>query len=130
MPDPRPQSFSFFQLVALLERFHAPAARVGCEGPADKELLRFRSGTSLGFPASDISDFLQMEGSAARYEMVVTFLGLHGSVSPLPTFYAEDVLQNDDDGNPVREFLDVFHHRFISLFYRAWLKYRYHTQFS
>src|SRR5205085_4597393 len=65
-----------------------------------------------------------------RYRITVTFLGLYGSVSPLPIFYAEDILQSDEEPNPVREFLDVFHHRLISMFYRAWLKYRYHEQFS
>src|SRR5262245_14553920 len=123
------KSFSFFQLVSLLERLYSRAAPVGHAGPANKELLRFHSDTSLAFPSSDISDFAE-DGSAARFRMVVTFLGLHGSVYPLPTFYAEDILQSDDDDKFVEKFLDVFHHRLISLFYRAWLKYRYHAQFA
>ena len=30
----------------------------------------------------------------------------------------------------MRAFIDIFHHRLLSLFYRCWLKYRYHVQFE
>jgi type VI secretion system protein ImpH len=59
-----------------------------------------------------------------------TFLGLYGTTSPLPSFYSEEILQNDEDQNRIRDFLDLFHHRLLSLFYRCWSKYRYHVQFE
>jgi len=52
----------------------------------------------------------------------VHFLGLLGPNGPLPlhlTEYARDRERNAGDPTLVR-FLDVFHHRILSLFYRAW----------
>ena len=56
-----------------------------------------------------------------RARITAGFLGLYGSVSPLPTYYVEDLAQADYQGGPQpkREFLDVFNHRLLSLFYRA-----------
>ncbi len=131
MLDADTKRFSFFQLVQLLERFHNPAAHVGQAGPAGQEVLRFRSDTSLAFPTSDVAGVLeQPQHVPPRYEITTTFLGLFGSGSPLPTFYVEAILQSDQDPNEVQAFVDVFHHRLISLFYRAWIKYRYHVLFA
>ena len=58
--------------------------------------------------------------------MRVNFLGLVGPLGVLPIYYTELVanrLQARD--YTLRDFLDIFHHRLISLFYRAWQKYRY-----
>ena len=88
------------------------------------------------------------------YQVDVTFLGLYGASTPLPLHYAVDILRmveqaavrpeeqagperapadrppadraEEESGRaPARDFLDIFHHRLISLFYRSWLKYRY-----
>jgi type VI secretion system protein ImpH len=58
--------------------------------------------------------------------MKVNFLGLMGPVGALPHWYtgliAERLRAND---RTLRDFLDIFNHRFISLFYQAWEKYRF-----
>ena len=110
---PRARRFSFFQLVRLLERGARPATRVGHEGPAAGEALRFRPDTSLAFPASDVTDLSVIEGAGttrARFRLTTTFLGLYGATSPLPSFYGEDILRADEDNDRVRAFLDIFHH--------------------
>jgi len=130
---PRAKHFSFFQLVRLLEQSAGGSARVGYRGPASTECVRFRPDTSLAFPASDISELDLAEttaGGIEKYRITTTFLGLYGSSSPLPSFYSESIVQNDDDQNRIRDFLDLFHHRLLSLFYRCWSKYRYHVQFE
>lgn len=129
----RAARFSFFQLVRLLERYYRPPARVGCHGPASAEILRFRPEASLGFPAGDISglELIHAAGSASpRFRITTGFLGLYGSTSPLPSFYSEDILWEDPDNTRVRDFLDIFNHRLISLFYRCWQKYRYQAEFE
>ena len=48
--------------------------------------------------------------------------GLFGPNGPLPihlTEYARERLQHGGDATLCR-FLDVFHHRFLALFYKAW----------
>lgn len=125
--------FSFFQLVRLLERRARPAVRVGRGGPASGECLRFRPDSSLGFPATDVTNLEPMaptDAAPARARVTTTFLGLYGSTSPLPSFYSEGILWEDPDNARVRDFLDIFHHRLISLFYRAWCKYRYPIEFE
>jgi type VI secretion system protein ImpH len=62
--------------------------------------------------------------------MTVTFMGLYGSVSPLPAFYTEELIAGNREESNRRDFLDLFHHRIISLLYRSWEKYRYYLQFQ
>lgn len=124
--------FSFFQIVTLLEQYHRPAARVGHQGPAGAEVLRFRPDNSLAFPTSDVVDIERIPASddrPARYRVTTSFLGLYGTTSPLPAFYTEDTLRLDPEEDTVRAFVDLFHHRLISLFYRCWTKYRFDVQF-
>jgi type VI secretion system protein ImpH len=67
--------------------------------------------------------------------LTVTFIGLYGPSGVLPTHYTQLLLdiQRDVRGperRSLRDWLDLFNHRFISLFYRAWEKYRFHLQYE
>jgi len=127
--------FSFFQAVYLLEQYCnsiGKVARVGNQGPATLECIRFKPEASLEFPASDIVSIEKDDDSGSnlpRFQVTTSFLGLYGSDSPLPDFYTEDIIQADPDESNIKDFLDIFHHRLLSLFYRCWLKYRYYLQF-
>lgn len=124
----------FFQLVAYLERLTASGtARVGSAGPVNEEMIRFRHDPSLGFSSGDVSSVtlrqvpVRAEDPFSRrplFEVVTHFLGLTGSISPLPMYIAEEVAQEDPDHAVRREFLDLFHHRLLSLLYRIESKYR------
>jgi type VI secretion system protein ImpH len=127
----KPFSFSFFQAVQLLQRFTA-GARLGSASPASEETLRLRPTVSLSFPAADLQKIeLEKTAGAAkpRFRITTSFMGLYSCDSPLPTFYAEDLFWKEDNQEAVRAFVDIFHHRAISLFYRTWEKYRYPIQF-
>ncbi len=123
--------FSFFQAVQLLERAIPEAAQVGHGGDPSKEIIRFRPDASLAFPDSDIVSIEELPASSGgkRYRITISFLGLYGSSSPMPTYFTEDILWDEGYSTRVRDFLDIFHHRLISLFYRTWSKYRYYIQF-
>jgi len=123
--------FSFFQVVRLLQHAFPDRARVGGPGPASRELLRFRPALDLAFAPSDVREVRAAEGpdGSPRYEVTVTFMGLYGTVSPLPTYFTEELLQQEE-GSLTRGVLDLFHHRLLSLFYRAWEKYRLAAQFE
>lgn len=126
-----PFVFSFFQAVQLLQRYLG-GAPVGGRGPASEESLRLVPAVSMSFPAADLTAIepVTVKGSKQpRYRLTTSFLGLYSSDSPLPTFYTEDLFWKEDDQKAVRDFIDIFHHRVLSLFYRAWEKYRLAVQF-
>ncbi|WP_395835755.1 type VI secretion system baseplate subunit TssG [Cystobacter fuscus] len=136
---PRVNRLGFFPLVAFLERLTAGAARVGELGPVLQEQIRFRHDPSLGFSSGDVSDMAlrrvpaQEDDVLAKrplFEVVTSFLGLTGSVSPLPMYVAEEVAQEDPDHPVRREFLDLFHHRLLSLLYRIESRYRVTTELT
>ncbi|MRG91334.1 type VI secretion system baseplate subunit TssG [Polyangium spumosum] len=120
--------YSFFRLVYILERLFPGSAPVGQLGPVANERIRLRADTSLIFASTDVSELKSTKypDEVDRARITAGFLGLYGSVSPLPTYYVEDLAQDDYQGGPQpkREFLDVFNHRLLSLFYRAFTKYR------
>jgi len=138
----RPYDFEFFQAVRLLEwSSRKRAARDGTEpghpvgrdvSPA-REVVRFRGVATHSFPASSIAR-LQPPGPRAPGdpgpppppEMTVNFMGLTGPNGVLPQHYTtliiDRVRQKDVS---LRDFFDLFNHRAISLFHRAWEKYRF-----
>lgn len=130
----RARQSSFFALVAMLERLTPDAARVGGDGPVAHEVLRFRNEPSMGFPAGDVScasirevarkPSAPLEGRREVVDIVTAFLGVTGSVSPLPLYLAAEVAHDTGPHNVQRDFLDIFHHRLISLLYRMWMRYQ------
>jgi len=124
-------AWSFFQLVRALTATAPGALLPGGEGPARGENVRFRPALSLGFASSGIAGVERLEdddGEGApspRWRVTVNFMGIYGPASPLPNHFTEDFIERGEDGDPARDFVDLFHHRMISLFYRAWEKYRY-----
>lgn len=119
----RGSRISFFQALLLLERLFPRAAPIGREGPASDEAVRLRPSLSLAHPASDVE---AIERADQRIRLTATFFGLYGVDSPLPPSYPEHLVRISDerDGERVRGFLDIFHHRLLSLLYRVWKKAR------
>jgi type VI secretion system protein ImpH len=119
--------FSFFQAVRLLERLRPDRAPVGGWADPDAEVARFGVSTSLSFPTSEIESLvLNGEGNGGGpAHMTVTFLGLTGPQGVLPHVYTEHAaVRARAKDTAFRDFLDLFHHRALSLFYRAWAKHR------
>ncbi len=119
-----PWSVKFFQMVRLLERIHPERKPVGMfVGPAE-EVARFSAHTSLVFPASEIQSYTEVRNGPDR--LAVNFMGLSTLNGPLPQPYAELLLERVRAKDyAMGEFFDIFNHRIISLFYRAWKKYRF-----
>lgn len=127
-----PHLYSFFQVVQLLEKYLGARCRIGGEGAASDEVLRLRPYLSLAFPRADVIAVTPLQDAHGRdrRQVDVTFLGLYGSNSPLPYFYNLEIVQDQREDALVRGFLDVFHHRMLSLYYRAWEKYRHYVQYE
>ena len=124
-----PFVFSFFQAVRLLQRFDSKRKPVGEFAHPNLEAVRFASHPSLAFPASEIQG-LDWPAEAPP-KMVVNFMGLTGPIGALPHYYTEFIaerIRNRDTA--LRDFLDIFNHRMISLFYRAWEKHQFAVAFD
>lgn len=124
--------FSFFQAVRLLERVSAASGSIGGRGSISQEPILFRANASLAFAARDIESVERRETKVKGFPeflMTVNFLGMYGPSSPLPPHYTEDILYAGGEDSSTRHFLDLFNHRFVSFFYRAWEKYRYYVQY-
>ena len=118
-----PYRFAFFQAVRLLQQFQPGAARVGGYGDPAQEAVRFRVHQSFGFPASEIQALDFPPEHPAR--MTVNFMGLTGPLGVLPLHYTDFIRErNRARDTALADFLDIFNHRVISLFYLAWEKYR------
>lgn len=124
--------YSFYEAVRLLHGLHRDAPKVGYQGPAERERIRFRPLLSMSFPTADVDNVeaLELPDGSDRYRLNVTFMGLYGASTPLPNFYTEDLLRMEDDESLLRGFLDLFHHRLYSLLFRVWEKYRHTVQYD
>jgi type VI secretion system protein ImpH len=115
--------FSFLQAVRLLEEMHPDRTPPGEGIDPNAEVVRFRSAVRLDFPASDVEEVHQANGGPAR--MTVNVMGLAGLHGPLPPSFSELAMERAFSGDrALRDFLDVFNHRLVSLLYRARKKYR------
>lgn len=116
-----PYKFDFFHLMRRLECIHRDLPRFGEARGPDKEPIRLAQKPTLAFPPTAIGGF--EPGKAGRPPRLLSlFFGLLGPNGPLPTHltdYAHQRSLHANDPTFVR-FLDVFHHRLMSLFYRAW----------
>jgi len=119
-----PFTFDFFQAMRLLEKFLPDRQPVGGFGHPSEEVARLGAHPSLTFPASEIQSLQWDENQAPLLR--VNFMGLTGIQGPLPQWYTATVLEQLRSGDAtLRDFLDIFNHRSLSLFYRAWQKYRF-----
>ncbi|HEU0297809.1 MAG TPA: type VI secretion system baseplate subunit TssG, partial [Longimicrobium sp.] len=113
-----PGAFDFYQAVRLLER----TGRAGTASPGEgadpaAEPVRFRAANDFAFPPADLVSVRAEPGR--QPEMTVAFLALGGAQGPLPVPLAERVQDRlSDNDTATRDFLDLFHHRLVSLAYR------------
>lgn len=118
----RPYDLDFFQAVRLLALILTDRAGVGEATHPKLEIVRFRARQSLEFPASSIHS-LDTESEPAQ--MVVAFLGISGVQGVFPHHYTEHILGRAVSKDfAMAAFFDLFNHRLISMFYRAWEKHR------
>ena len=120
-------SFSFVQAVRLFIH-HISHQSENDDIDKDRILeknIRIRPELTLRFPGTDITNIEKIDKEELKYLITVTFLGLYGSSSPLPTFYTEDLLDEFSEEKSIkRDFLDIINYRLYPLFFRIWSKYK------
>jgi type VI secretion system protein ImpH len=122
--EKEPFVFRFFQAVRLLEQLQPAREPVGRFARPEKEVARFKAHPSLSFPASEIQALEFSEGKPPQ--MAVNFMGLTGPLGVLPIWYTNllrERLKARD--TTLGDFLGMFDHRMVSLFFHAWEKYRF-----
>ena len=129
-----PYKFEFFQAVRLLEKMYPERTAVSRSVSPKKEVVRFRSNASLKFPPSEIFEVIESDDESSddkKIEMFVNFMGMAGIVGVLPIHYTELIVERARYGDrTLWSFLDIFTHRAVSLFFRAWEKYRFPVQYE
>jgi type VI secretion system protein ImpH len=118
------KSLSFVALVQHLERAMPGGARVGELGPLSAETIRFHHDVQPIFHAGDVTRLKFVDsGEGVVAEITTAFVGIVGSVSPIASFFTEELLRGAaEDESALRAFYDLFHHRLIALLYRARLR--------
>lgn len=133
----RAPKMNFMQLCRLLEACAPANPGFGTRDTAEHELVRFRPRPRVGFPAGEIAsvEFGDTEypiGFAAVLSpptVRTTFMGLYGVDAAMPPHMIDEIVLREEGHETVEAFLDLFNHRFITLLYRAWKKYRYPESF-
>lgn len=117
-----PYRYDFFQALRRIETLFPTKPRFGVASRPADEPVRLAQEPSLSFAPATLSSFQPANDAAPYARMEVRFFGLLGPNGPLPlhlTEYARERLMHSGDRTFAR-FLDVFHHRYIAMFYRAW----------
>lgn len=116
----RAARMDFMQALRLLENAYPGQPRIGTALRPRDEAVRFGQDPSLGFEPGALRGFTPAD-ARRKARLTVNFTGLLGPNGPLPlhlTEYVRERSRNHGDGTLVA-FLDIFHHRVLSLFYRA-----------
>lgn len=142
----KPYQFDFFQAMRLLEKVaqedletYAGWRSVGQDGPPQRELVQLRVLCARTFPPSEIYAIVKRKRDPEHapsegeppFAMTTNFMGLFGAQGVMPLHYTQTVLDRVRRKDySLRDFLDLFHHRILSLFYKAWEKYRFPIAFE
>lgn len=117
--EAEPWRFDFYAVMRRLERSFPDRPRIGEVATRREEYVALGEPAFLDFPASSIAEAdRDVQG---RLRLLVKFLGLLGPQGALPLATTEESYHwqlTHDDAFP--RFLDIFNHRFLQLFYRAW----------
>jgi type VI secretion system protein ImpH len=116
-----PYAHDFFALLRRLESLHPDAPRFGRALRPSQEPLRLGQEPELDFAPAALATFGHEAGATAP-RLGVRFFGLLGSQGPMPLHLTEYVRERQRFRNDptAARFLDIFHHRMLALFYRAW----------
>jgi type VI secretion system protein ImpH len=116
-----PWDYDFFQALRLIECESAHLPRLGHSQRLADDPLRLGQKPDCSFAPSTLAGLeAGRDGGPPRVEQF--FFGLVGPNGPLPlhlTEYSRERQRNHGDAT-VKRFMDVFHHRLLTLFYRAW----------
>lgn len=116
-----PFAFDFFRAVRLLQSHCADQPRIGHSLSPSQDPIRFAQSPSLEFAPSTL-ERVQQKDPGKPPVLYSRHFGLFGPNGPLPfvlTEFARDRILHHGD-RTFAAFCNVFHHRLLSFFFRAW----------
>lgn len=125
----QPWAFDFFALLRQVDALRPDAPRTGQARRPVQEALRLGQVPEMDFAPAPLAHLEQREtpaGEPLPPRLAVRFFGLMGPHGPMPlhiTEYVRERARQHGDKTLTR-FLDLFHHRLLSLFYRAWAQHQ------
>ena len=126
----RAEFFEAVRQVIAAAEIEATAPVIGGDLRPSAEPIRFVATRSTRHPDAEIGAATQGEADG-QVRMEAAFMGLIGPMGVMPDHYTELVVARDRARDEaLGALIDLFNHRAISLFYRAWAKYRVPVAFS
>lgn len=138
----------FFAWVHAMERAILVAAKLegrrvsllGGDGLPAEEAIRFVGEYGTAFPATP-AEQVHKTPAFSRYQdkargggprkVLVNFMGVAGASGLLPLHYTRLICERlKQKDAALADFIDIFNHRLLALFYRAWVKYRLPYQYE
>lgn len=116
-----PHAFDLFFTLRWLQARHPEQPRLGRAARPQAEPIRLGQDPSLAFAPATIAELLPPTAGQPERLTVWNF-GLYGPNGPMPTHLTEYVRerQRQYDDPTLARFSDIFHHRLLLLFFRAW----------
>lgn len=122
LPGPMkpPWKYDLFMLLRWIDAKQKKAPRFGMATRPGEECVRLGQRASLQFAPANIDSISVNENGRLVVEQ--RGFGLFGPNGPLPIHLTEYVIERTENyrDRSLSAFADVFHHRFLLLFYRAW----------
>ncbi|MEN0108315.1 MAG: type VI secretion system baseplate subunit TssG, partial [Pseudomonas sp.] len=115
-----PWEYDFFQALRRIECENPGKPRLGHSVRLADDPLRLGQKPDCSFAPSTLAAVDTETSTPPRIDQF--FFGLTGPNGPLPlhlTEFARERQRNAEDPG-LKRFLDIFHHRLLTLFYRAW----------
>ena len=121
----QPYRYGYFQLLRLLaaRRPERPLPGAG-RAPQDEPAAIHPDPTPV-FPTADIKQVEVREApGAVPFDVTVTFDGLYGVDAAVPAGLVSRIATDPAGTRPLRDFLDLFGHRFYGALWQAWSRSR------
>jgi type VI secretion system protein ImpH len=118
-----PETYHIFQALRLIEAAYADTPRLGRSRRPKQDAVRLKQRVNMAFASSTVARFVPRDDRTGKPgELAQYMFGLFGPNGPLPlhlTEYAYNRQRSFRD-QTFKAFGDMFHHRMLSLFYRAY----------
>ncbi len=121
----KPERFGLFAALRLIESAYPGQPRLGEARRARDEPVRLGQPPHLHFPPSAIAGF-ESTAPDTRPRLLTYAFGLFGPQGPLPLHISREAFsraRHSSDSTLV-DFCDIFHHRLLALYWRAYAKAR------